>query len=88
MIVLTVYASKLAILCKGRNAVLVALIFRAFLGSGKLIYSFNIKLMTFYNQKSIAFAKISKLKVGNYLADFKMQYNRNCSRIRYNFQLL
>ena len=50
MIVFKVYAFKLAILCKCEKVANVALIFRAFPGSDKLIYSFNIKFMTFYNQ--------------------------------------
>ena len=49
-VVLTVYANKLTILCKYGNAALVAVIFWAIPGSGKLFCSFNIELMASYNQ--------------------------------------
>ena len=77
MIVLTVHQDKLVILCKSGNAALIYLIFRAIPGSGKFIYSFNIKFMAFYNQHYFfVLGRNSKLKVVSYQAQFKMHRNK------------
>ena len=55
------------------------LIFRAISGSGKLIYSFNITRMAFYNQYFFVFGWKSKVNIGRYHAEFKMQRNKKCS---------
>ena len=73
MIVLTVNANNLTILCNGGNVALVALIFRTIPGSSKLIQYFYLKLMAFYDPSFFVFARNSKLKVGSYHAHFKMQ---------------
>ena len=75
MIVLSFYANKLVILCNSENAALEASIFRAIPGSGKFNYFLNIKLTDFYNQYFFVFGGNSKLKVGSYHAEFKMQRN-------------
>ena len=55
LIVLNVYANKLAILFKCGTMALVTLMFRAIPGGGKHFCSFNIKLMAFCNQYFLVF---------------------------------